>query len=46
MNDYFIHTFELSYRTTLDKILELTDYSLAEIHGEYKAINTQTKALL
>lgn len=45
MNDYFIHTFELSYRTTLDKILELTDHSLAEIHGEYKSYKYTDKGI-
>lgn len=35
MNDYFIHTFELSYRTSLDTIRELTNNKLAEINGEY-----------
>ena len=38
MSNYFIHTFELSYRTTLKKILELTDHKLVEINGEYKSL--------
>ena len=38
MDNYFIHTFELSYRTTLENILELTDHGLAEIHGEFKSL--------
>lgn len=37
MDNYFIHTFELSYRTTLDDILELTDHKLVKINGEYKS---------
>ena len=38
MSNYFIHTFELSYRTTLKMILELTDHKLVEINGEYKSL--------
>ena len=37
MDNYFIHTFELSYRTTLEDILELTDHKLVRINGEYKS---------
>lgn len=37
MDNYFIHTFELSYRTTLEDILELTDHKLVKINGEYKS---------
>lgn len=37
MDNYFIHTFELSYRTTLTEILELTDHKLVKINSEYKS---------
>lgn len=45
MNNYFVHTFELSYRTTLDDILELTDHKLANINGEYKSTKYTDRGL-
>ena len=45
MNNYFVHTFELSYRTTLDDILELTDHKLAKINGEYKSTKYTDRGL-
>ena len=45
MNNYFVHTFELSYRTTLDDILELTDHKLVKINGEYKSTKYTDRGL-
>ena len=45
MIDFFIHTFELSYRTTLTEILELTDHKLVKINGEYKCYKYTDRGL-